>query len=320
MRATRTFAATASVAAWFVLVSMVCGGWERTAYAANVDLEFPNFLHPTVPFQLNGNASVLTNGVLRVVPAQPSQDGSMFLSAPIKILDSDFKSTFQFQITSTNFPGERSDGLAFVIQSDPRGAEALGGDGARIGYGDNPPDPAHPGINPSVDIEFDTHQNFQFFPPDPNDNHVGIMENGDNGNHLAIGTPSWRLDDGEIKTATIEYNHTTHLLSILLTTTGSGSTAPLSFALNIDVNSIAGDKVLFGFTAATGGGFADFDVLNWQLTVTAIFAGTPGRPNCHGQSVSALAQQYGGLNAAAAALGYSNVQALQEAIMEYCED
>jgi hypothetical protein len=37
--------------------------------------------------------------------------------------------------------------------------------------------------------------------------------------------------------------------------------------------------------------------------------------NCHGQSVSALAQQYGGLNAAAAALGYSNVQALQEAIM-----
>lgn len=48
------------------------------------------------------------------------------------------------------------------------------------------------------------------------------------------------------------------------------------------------------------------------------FAGTPGKPNCHGQSVSALTQQYGGLPAAARALGYSSVQALQNAIAEYC--
>jgi hypothetical protein len=32
------------------------------------------------------------------------------------------------------------------------------------------------------------------------------------------------------------------------------------------------------------------------------FAGTPGTHNCHGQSVSALDQQYGGVAAAAAAL------------------
>jgi FG-GAP repeat len=37
-----------------------------------------------------------------------------------------------------------------------------------------------------------------------------------------------------------------------------------------------------------------------------------------GKSVSALAQQYGGLNAAAAALGYSSVQVLQNAIAVYC--
>jgi uncharacterized repeat protein (TIGR03803 family) len=50
-----------------------------------------------------------------------------------------------------------------------------------------------------------------------------------------------------------------------------------------------------------------------------IFAGTPGKPNCFGQSVSALAWQYGGLNAAAAALGYPSVRALQKAILEFCE-
>jgi len=49
------------------------------------------------------------------------------------------------------------------------------------------------------------------------------------------------------------------------------------------------------------------------------FAGTPGKANCYGQSVSALTKQYGGLNNAAAALGYLNVSALQNAIEAYCE-
>jgi YVTN family beta-propeller protein len=48
------------------------------------------------------------------------------------------------------------------------------------------------------------------------------------------------------------------------------------------------------------------------------FAGTPRHSNCHGQSVSALAGQYGGLNAAAAALGYADASALQSAIMAFC--
>jgi hypothetical protein len=50
----------------------------------------------------------------------------------------------------------------------------------------------------------------------------------------------------------------------------------------------------------------------------SLFAGTPGRANCHGQSVSALAQQFGGLAAAAAALGFSSAPVLQNAIAEYC--
>ena len=49
------------------------------------------------------------------------------------------------------------------------------------------------------------------------------------------------------------------------------------------------------------------------------FVGIPGKPNCFGQSVSALARQYGGLNAAAAALDYPTVRGLQQAIMDFCE-
>jgi hypothetical protein len=50
--------------------------------------------------------------------------------------------------------------------------------------------------------------------------------------------------------------------------------------------------------------------------ISYLFAGTPGKPNCHGQSVSALARQAGGLYNAAA-VGYPSVDALQNAIMEF---
>jgi YVTN family beta-propeller protein len=48
------------------------------------------------------------------------------------------------------------------------------------------------------------------------------------------------------------------------------------------------------------------------------FAGVPGSNNCHGTSVSALAIKFGGLDAAAAALGFSTVPGLQEAIRAFC--
>ena len=48
-------------------------------------------------------------------------------------------------------------------------------------------------------------------------------------------------------------------------------------------------------------------------------AGTPGQPNCHGQSIAALAQQVGSTNAAAATLGFSSVQAFQDTFTLFCE-
>ena len=55
-----------------------------------------------------------------------------------------------------------------------------------------------------------------------------------------------------------------------------------------------------------------------EVVINTIFVGTPGKPNCHGEVVSSLAKQYGGLDAAAAALGYSSVQMLQNGIATYC--
>jgi len=46
--------------------------------------------------------------------------------------------------------------------------------------------------------------------------------------------------------------------------------------------------------------------------------GTPGEPNCHGQSIQALAKQFGGIHQAASVLGYSTVSALQDSFKEFC--
>jgi hypothetical protein len=73
-----------------------------------------------------------------------------------------------------------------------------------------------------------------------------------------------------------------------------------------------------GNTAIVGGFGDNNDAGAAWVYSEFVFPGTPGTANCLGQRVSALAGQYGGLNAAAAALGFASVAALQNAIMAYC--
>src|SRR5262249_55080441 len=47
-------------------------------------------------------------------------------------------------------------------------------------------------------------------------------------------------------------------------------------------------------------------------------AGTPGEANCHGDTVSALAHQFGGIHTAASALGFSSVTSLQGGLRAFC--
>jgi hypothetical protein len=48
-------------------------------------------------------------------------------------------------------------------------------------------------------------------------------------------------------------------------------------------------------------------------------AGTPGQPNCHGQTISALSHQFGAVDAAASSLGFSSVKSLQNGFSLFCE-
>ena len=64
-----------------------------------------------------------------------------------------------------------------------------------------------------------------------------------------------------------------------------------------------------------GEDFCDIGAYESQET----FAGQPGKANCPGTSASALSNQFGTLAAAASALGFPSVKALQNAIRAFCK-
>src|SRR5262249_24713066 len=62
-----------------------------------------------------------------------------------------------------------------------------------------------------------------------------------------------------------------------------------------------------------GGGFSDAFVAK-----VGLFVGIPVTASCEGDSISQLNKQFGSIRAAAGALGFSSVQALQDAIHGFC--
>jgi hypothetical protein len=56
-----------------------------------------------------------------------------------------------------------------------------------------------------------------------------------------------------------------------------------------------------------------------QFIMPLYLAGKPGSANCLGNSVSALAQEFGGLAHAADTLGFASVKALQDTIKTFCD-
>jgi hypothetical protein len=85
-------------------------------------------------------------------------------------------------------------------------------------------------------------------------------------------------------------------------------------------SNLAPDWLRIGTDIIDGGGTPPTFNMAFSLTGESVpETGAPGQPNCHGQTISDLAQQFGGIEAAASALGFSSVQALQNAFALFCE-
>jgi hypothetical protein len=84
-------------------------------------------------------------------------------------------------------------------------------------------------------------------------------------------------------------------------------------------STLAPDWLRIGTDVIAGGTPPTFNMAFSLRGETVPDVGTPGQPNCHGQSISALAHQFGGIDAATSALGFSSVGQLQAGFALFCE-
>jgi hypothetical protein len=89
--------------------------------------------------------------------------------------------------------------------------------------------------------------------------------------------------------------------------------------LHVWMNGIEVLDRTFNFANGGTGGVGLAVLATGTTAFDNVLVSTPGALNCYDQLRAALARQYGGLHAAAAALGYPSVSALQDAIRATCD-
>ncbi len=220
---------------------------------------------------LIGDAAVFGTA-LRLTPAKGDRSGAAWFTEKQPVA-SGFETTFQFQLTRQGGLGHGADGFAFVLQSS--GPEALGGRGSAGGFAVSDPDYHHRGkaIPWSVAVFFDTYRNKD--EGDPSANYIAFCTNGKPSEmrwparRLAF-TPhlSVELKDGKVHTARILFQPP--VLSIFL----DDSPAPVLEAV-VDLSIVVDRRgsAWVGFSASTGGGHENHDILKWSFSGAEVSSG-----------------------------------------------
>ena len=271
----------------FIATAIMLPLFAGEAYAT-VIVNYPDFSNTSgLTFQGSAGTAVTGDGtVLRITPASGSQSGAAYSTSAITLGTSDtFSTTFQFRFTN---PGgwDPADGITFVLAASPTG---LGSGGVGMGYA---------GVNNSVAIEFDTYNNagYGLGNNDGNSsNHVsidtnGILTNADITNVYGNGscgfpsggnpnqnsyTANGCMSNGDLWTVTIGYDGSDLSVSLLDPAIGTVFDAISNYAINI--SSLLGtNQAYVGFTAGTGAGWENHDVVNWQFADTTQLANGGG--------------------------------------------
>lgn len=253
--------------------AMGLGAAMASADAASL-INFPDFTNACSGGSLTCVGSTATVGpALRLTPSAVGQAGAGYSTTPVTLgANATFSTTFQFRFSN---PGgiAPADGITFVLS---QGSNGLGGGGGDIGYG---------GVPNSLAIEFDTFDNGET----GHSNHVAIDQNGILTNAFSAnpygvafcdfgsGTPASAagcMANGDIWTASVGYDGSTGRLIVQLRDGAMATEKLIDTAL--DLPTILGTNDAFvGFTAGTGSGFENQDILMWQLDNTTRLIDTP---------------------------------------------
>jgi hypothetical protein len=175
----------------------------------------------------------------------------------------DFTTHFSFVINSQNNV-YYADGLAFFLA--PNGSTTTtDSDAGTLGLcrHDQALDKT---ANDFVAVEFDIAQNIEWDPPGV---HVGI----DIKSMQSVATVPWSganisIMEGRFNEAWINYNSTSHNLSVLFTGLVNNAIVWQSLSCNIDLRHHLPEWVTFGFSAATGGSATIHTISTWDFNST----------------------------------------------------
>lgn len=233
--------------------------------AASAEIRYSNFANPN-DLSLAGDAAI-SGQALRLTTLKIDQSGAAWFKEKQHI-SSGFETTFRFQLTEQGGfgPWKGSDGFALVLQN--AGPQALGGHGSAGGFAlmsSNDRDKELK-IPWSLAVFFDTHRNRM--EHDPSDNYISYRSYGKPeaarwpAPRLAFTRKlSVRLKDGNVHTARILYQPP--ILSVFL----DGSPTPvLKSTVDLSVVTDRQGSAWVGFTASTGTGYQNHDILNWSFT------------------------------------------------------
>jgi len=176
-----------------------------------------------------------------------------------------FETVFDFQISKPGGLGKGADGFAFVIQN--QGTNALAGLGGAGGFASA--DGVHggdtPGIPYSLAIFFDTFKNPE--GRDPSNNFLTVAVHGHPDDvkwppaRLALVKKlPFNLKDGKKHHARIAFQPPR--LTVFL---DKEKLPVLSTIVDLGTMLDTNGKAFIGFTASTGGGYANHDILNWDF-------------------------------------------------------
>lgn len=208
--------------------------------------------------QKNGDTAVTGNS-LRLTRSQGTTYGTAFLKDLVTLpTNRSFSAYFTFKITEPKCGlGGGADGLTFIVQTDSSSVGSMGGG---IGYA---------GILPSVAVEFDTFKNNEF--KDPNGNHIGISLNGDPESVATVNAP-FPLIDGNVYHAWVDYDGRNNVLQARLNNTDSRPTEA-TISHKVELESVFGDRVYVGFTAATGTCSEQHEILSFYFNNDELVGG-----------------------------------------------
>ena len=197
----------------------------------------------------NGTATQVGDRI-RLTEDATSQGGSAFHAPRLRLDDGNaFNAEFSFVIGNPRDGNNAADGLALVLHDDPRGWSALGGLGGAIGQ-DN--------ITPRLAIIVEDYQTPQ----------LQIRTSTGAGNTQIDLDPSYAtgIRDGAEWFVWADYDGTTDLLEVFLSSTDTKPGAA-TLSSTIDLVSLFGgeDELIVGFTGATGGAYAEHDILSMSF-------------------------------------------------------